>query len=249
MPAVMTKFSVWEADTRTLIQDIYNEIKKYNDKKHIVTPADQQQLLTNWFYTKGIEVFSLSQAAFHKQFVDAYLKNHAHRPEVTYERILANKLHGFQSLYPALLSYFSIRNDGLEFYIRDEYQGYRDKGLKHEAFFRLQAEVTTTLNSAIDNNPAMTEAEKVAYVVERYEAAKEIYPELVSEIDDQLLLQKEFSEYMAEKKQLAAAGNDGSLFGASDRARADAETVRRARDLLGGSFDFGRIDAAPKQRM
>ncbi len=232
MPAKFTKFSVWEADTRQIIKDIYHEIKKYNDKMHQLTTADLEQRLTSWFYTSGIEIFTRSQGKAFKEYVDGYLAEHQVRPDVTYERMVENKKIGFEALYPALLSEFQIRNDGLEFYVRDEWQGYKDKGLKHADFFRLQAEITTALHKALDQQPLRnwTDADKQAFTRAQYEAAKVTHPDLVTQIDNQLLLQVEFQAYMAERMQAMPATNIASLFNRS--AQADSITVQRAHDLL-----------------
>jgi hypothetical protein len=230
MPAMMTKFSVWDADTRQLIKDIYNEMKKHNEKKHIAAPDNLEQSLTNWFYTTGIEVFSKAQGKLHKDFVEAQLAANGVRPEITYEQILKYKKIGFEALYPKFLCDFSIQSGGkLEIAIRDEYQGYKDNGLKHEEFFRLQAEITTELNKALDAHPEWQEGDKIEFTRQHFEAAKTSHPNLVSAIDDQLLLQTEFAAYMKEQMQKTPAGNNVSMFNRS--AGADAITIQRARDL------------------
>jgi hypothetical protein len=218
MPGI-TKFGVWEKETREFIDAVSGDSRELKDQ------------LTDWLYSSGIKISQMEQQKVQTDFNYEAIKKDGKRPEVTLERILANKKVGFDSVFIALLDKFAADDDGLRAKIEEQYKIYAGIALKnHVEFYQLQADITSTLNKHINDNPdvKMTTEETMAYVVAQYVETSSLHPNLRADIESHLLLQKEFMLMKAQTPVSVPVGaNTSTLYGASAAAAATLNEQKR----------------------
>ena len=225
MPGI-TKFGVWEKETREFIDAVSGDSKELKDS------------LTEWLYSSGIKITQMEQQKVHSAFNNEALKKDGKRPEVTLERIVANKKVGFNSVYLALLEKFAADNDVLRTKIEEQYGIYLKKAIEnHQGFYQLQAEITTQLNQHMNTNPdvKMSTEDSMAFVVNQYVEAGEKHPELKDDISSQLTLQKEFSVMLKSIPTPSVATSPSTLYGLTPAVVTEQKAEHLNRPLVRSS--------------
>lgn len=189
---MFTKFGIWEKEVSEFISTLNSEAKLSKDD------------LKKWLYEDGIMIFVEAQGTTYNQDVKDCIERYKHRPLISATYMLGNKFNGFQALGDKFVANFGQNDNTLKLIITDCFYYFLGKAVsQHRSFYSVQADVTTELNLFLDKNPQTPPVEIGQFVTKKLEEYKIKQPELAQEIEDHLLLMKEYGEHKMKQSKLS----------------------------------------------
>lgn len=201
--ANFSKFSAWDNEVKEFITAL--------EKKGI-----EKQALTNWFYNEGLLVFIQTQSKHYREDVSACQKAMGHRPFISPSYMLGQKFIAFQAMLPKFIEKFG-QTDELKTMLTDSFNVFTVKAVaNHKKFTDIQAEFTTYLNKFLDENKNVKDSEVFIKSLDQFEEYKNKYPDLKEDIENHIILTKEYITY-AQKQQLTqVTTNSSTMFNQSN---------------------------------
>ena len=196
-----TKFGVWDVEVKQLIKDIA-----------VLKTQKTEDEISNWFYEQGMITFQGAQNKSFQETIAASLRQSGKRPIITGDYMKDAKVKGFNAILPSLQGFAT--DDACKQGIEECFSTFVATTVpKYQKFYAFQANITNIYLQAMDdfdskkalgqNLTPIIPMKLINDLFEKFiaEHSSADDAELVAQVQDQMLLMKEFAAYMAEKAE------------------------------------------------
>ena len=186
-----SKFGVWDDEVKTFINKLCGETKI------------SEKALTDWLYSEGILLFQKQQSTNYDSDVKFCQNTYKHKPMISFSYMLGQKFIGFMAMLPKLIEKF-VTDDATSKKVSAIFNEFVTNAVNnHQAFYHIQAEITTSLHQWLDKNPNSSNNDTIyQYSNDKLVEYKNKQPELAQELDDHLQLISEFAKYRREQQKI-----------------------------------------------
>lgn len=167
-----SKFGIWDVAVQRLMNDIC-----------IDNPEVSKIRLTKWIYNKGMVLFIEAQQASFKKFIKEYEEKNGTKPVISADYMASQKRDGFNALRTVIIEELG--------YSEEKFQLFLDHAVEeHGAFYVIQAAIT----NLILERPMPPDI-GFQFVIDQFLDYKDKQPALGQEIDDHILLMREYAAF------------------------------------------------------